>query len=91
MYIDTKDKDFGIALNCAIRYCIGRQSYMPSLIIGYVRPLLPHLDYATVKIMWNDVRAAEYYGDESIDKPLWMGFLKDLAEELDRREKEGNE
>jgi len=34
--IDIKDKDFGALLICAVRYCIGRQTYMPGLIIGYI-------------------------------------------------------
>lgn len=89
--LNLEDEDFGAVLNCAIRYCLGRQSYMPSLVIDYIRPLLPYLSRRTVKVMWNDVRSADQfggYGDETIDKPLWMSFLEDLAKELDRRDRE---
>ena len=60
--INLKDDNFGAVLNCAIRYCLDRQSYMPSKIIDYVRPLLPYLSYRTVNCMWNDVRSADKFG-----------------------------
>ena len=44
------DDDFGVVLNCAIRYCLGRQTYMPSLVTEFIKPLLPQLDKNT--LMW---------------------------------------
>ena len=32
---DSMD-DFGAILNCAIRYCIGRQTYMPGLVTHWI-------------------------------------------------------
>lgn len=85
-HIDLQDEDFGAVINCAIRYCIGRQTYMPQLVVDYVRPLLPHLSDRTVKVMWNDIRSAHSYGDVNIDEPMWMEFCKELCAELDRRD-----
>ena len=53
------DEDFGVVLNCAIRYCLGRQTYMPSLVIDFIRPLLPHLDNKTLSIIENDIKNPE--------------------------------
>lgn len=86
--IDLYDDDFGAVLNCAIRYCIGRQSYMPSLVVGYIKPLLPYLNRRTIYTMWNDIRSADSCGDPVIDEPMWMNFLQDLVEELDKRDGE---
>ena len=41
--IDLQDDFFGTILNCAVRYAIGRQTYMPGLVIDFITPLLPHL------------------------------------------------
>lgn len=85
--IDLQDDNFGAVLNCAIRYCIGRRTYMPDLVTSYIRPLLPYLSRKTVQVMWNDIRAAKNYGDPC-DEVLWMNFLQDLVAELDRRDNE---
>lgn len=39
--IDIADDDFTCILTTAIRYSLGREAYMPSLVTGYIRPLLP--------------------------------------------------
>ena len=44
---DFTDDDFGAVLNCAVRYAIGRQTYMPGLVIDFIRPMLPYLNNAT--------------------------------------------
>ena len=42
--IDPSDDDFGALCNCAVRYCLGRRSYMPKLIVDYITPLLSKLN-----------------------------------------------
>ena len=79
------DNDFETILVCAVRYALGRRTYMPSLVIGYVTPLLPQLNKMTLSIMEKDVMFEGDLGDEKIDKPGWMQFLKDVQAELKRR------
>lgn len=31
--IDPHDDDFGVICNCAVRYAVGRRTYMPSLVM----------------------------------------------------------
>lgn len=64
------DEDFCTILICAIRYCLGRRTYMPSLVTDIIRPLLPHLDDKTLSVMRGDIKIAESYGNETIDKPM---------------------
>lgn len=81
-------EDFELIYNCAVRYCIGRQTYMPRVIQRVIKPLLPELENRTLIIMRSDIRDAGYWGDETIDKPGWMQFLADIEAELERRRKE---
>ena len=32
---DPSSDHFGTVCNCAVRYCLGRRTYMPSLVCGY--------------------------------------------------------
>lgn len=82
------DEDFGTILICAVRYCLGRQTYMPSFVTEFIKPLLPQLDKDTLNVMTKDIRSAETYGDERIDKPMWMRFLDDIEHEISRRKEE---
>lgn len=78
------NEDFGTILICAVRYSIGRRSYMPGLVQGYIRPLLPLLDKKTLYITQKDIEAAAQYpgglGDEDIDRPGWITFLEAVKE-----------
>ena len=53
------NEDFCTILICAIRYCLGRQTYMPSLVTDFIRPLLPHLDDKTLRVMRADITVTE--------------------------------
>ena len=46
--IDLSDDFFGATLNCAVRYCLGRRSYMPGLVMDFISPLLPQLSNKTL-------------------------------------------
>ena len=92
--VDVMDDNFGAVLNCAVRYAIGRQSYMPRLVQDFIRPLLPELSNKTLGVMANDIKCANGYagvpeckpwGDEKVDKPGWMKFLADIEAELENR------
>lgn len=87
--IDVTDDRFGAILNCAVRYCLGRKTYMPSLVIDYIIPLIPHLSNNTLFVFQRDVSDAESfggYGDDRLDKPAWMYFLDAINKELSERE-----
>lgn len=83
--VDPSDDFFGAVLNCAVRYCIGRQSYMPHLTIGYIRPLIPYLSDKTLDCMERDIRTAGSYGDPVIDEPSWKILHCQISSEIERR------
>lgn len=83
--IELADDFFGTVLNCAVRYCIGRMTYMPSLVTDFIRPLLPHLSDKTLWCFERDIEGQSNYGME-MDKELWMRFLGEVKAEIKRRE-----
>ena len=86
------DKNFETILLCAVRYAIGRRTYIPSRVIDYITPLLPYLSEDVLKLIANEIIERYTYegalGDEMIDKPYWEQFLRKIRLEIgDRYEK----
>ena len=83
------NKNFETILLCAVRYAIGRQTYMPSLVIDYITPLLPYLSEDVLKLLANEITKYEAYegalGDEMIDRPYWEQFLRKIRLEIGGR------
>ena len=87
MIIDIDQKDFGTLCICALRYCHGRRSYMPSLVQKIVGRHLDSISDHDVNVMYNDCRfmMPADYGDE-IDKPGWLLWESNIKKEHLRRE-----
>ena len=86
----TKE-DFGTLAICAIRYCHGRQTYMPSLVRNIIAPHLPDLGDKDLMVMIEDCEFQErmkLYGDVRIDKPGWERWKELLIAEKKRRAKD---
>lgn len=90
----TRDDDFGGAvLNCAVRYCLGRLSYMPGLVMGQIRPMLPDCSDKTLWCFEKDI--SEWLDGNSliVDDPFgdcsyeadWTRFLEAVRAEIERR------
>lgn len=79
--IDLQDDNFGAVLNCAVRYCIGRRTYMPGLVQDFIRPLLPYLSDKTLWCFAQDIERESNLGDPLIDEPGWKRFLEEVQSE----------
>ena len=82
-------KDLGILAICAIRYCQGRQTYMPSLVRSIVKSKLKDISDEDLNVMIEDCYFQErmnLYGDEKIDKPGWLEWENELLGERLQRE-----
>ena len=79
--------DFGTVLNCAVRYAIGRRTYMPGLVIDFIHPLLPFIDDNTLWVLDKDIEEAARIslGDPIIDEPVWKSFHESVKNELRAR------
>ena len=47
--INTDDTNFNIVVNSAIRYAIGRKTYVPNAVIDFVTPLISDLPTLTLE------------------------------------------
>lgn len=87
--IDPSGDVFGAVLNCAVRYALGRQSYMPHLVMDFIRPLLPSLSGKTLWCFDNDIEEAERndcLGDPKSDAPEWRTFHAAVRAERIKRD-----
>lgn len=85
--IIISQEDFGILCNCALRYCFGRRTYMPSLVQDIVGRYLEELSDKTVKVMVDDCqfqRDMNLYGDEC-DRIGWLEWEQKVKNEQTRR------
>lgn len=77
-------EDFGILCICALRYCHGRRTYMPSLVQGIVRRHFADLserDLVTIAADEKFQKDMELWGDEC-DKKDWERFYRSLRERI---------
>lgn len=90
MIKNITQKDFGTLAICAIRYCQGRQTYMPDLVRKIIASHLPEISDNDLRVMIEDCDFQErmkLYGDERIDKPGWIRWKELLLAEKKRRAK----
>ena len=73
------DDDFGCIINSALRYAIGRHTYMPSIVVDFVRKYIEILDTKTIDVAIRDIDKAMEYG--GVDDPeMWYVLKKDLKD-----------
>lgn len=88
--IKVTQENFGTLAICAIRYCQGRQTYMPDLVRSIVTPHLSDISDNDLRVMIEDCDFQErmsLYGDDRIDKPGWIRWKEVLEAEMNRRAK----
>lgn len=89
LIIDTED--FGVLAICAIRYCQGRQTYMPSLVRGIVKEHISRVTNKDLQVMINDCESQvqqENYGS-AFDKKGWLDWKIFLLNEQAKRKSNG--
>lgn len=58
--IDPHDRDFTGILICAVRYCLGRRTYMPGLVTTWIkRNLDGFIDKIDIDVMLQDIARQE--------------------------------
>ena len=86
--VDPTDDDFGAVLNCAVRYAVGRRTYMPHIVIAYIVPLLHSLTDKTLWCFDQDLSSTTNFGDSQVDEPHWREFHQLVKDEIERRKNE---
>lgn len=82
----TQD-EFGVLACCAIRYCQGRQTYMPDLVRSIITPHLSEISDRDLKVMLNDCESQAQWGNygSDFDKKGWLEWKQLLIDEQNRR------
>lgn len=92
--VEPTSDDFRAICNCAVRYCLGRRSYMPSLVCRYIISLLPKMTDKTLDCFERDIaerkRTGFDFGD-SCDYETWDVFYKAVCNEIERRKGSGSQ
>lgn len=82
--------DFCLVCICAVRYCLGRRTYMPWSVMSFIKQFLPALSDNTLYVMARDIAEADNLGDAEIDAPMWAEFLAEIEKERKRRKNNEN-
>ena len=79
-------REDSVLITCAVRYALGRQSYMPSAVINEIYHLLPKMSTRNLIVMYRDI--TEYIKRVRDDWNLnyWGNLLVDVGKEIERRE-----
>jgi len=81
-----EDEEFGMIVTSAIRYAIGRMSYMPSVVCEFTLRYLPMLDNKTIFVMIRDItEVLERNQGKIADAELWLNLRAKAEEEKERR------
>lgn len=90
MNYELDEEDFGTLCICAIRYCQGRETYMPDLVQSIVKPFLPVLSDKDIGVMVEDCERQRkfcLYGNIDVDKPGWIKWENAVRGEQRKRYK----
>ena len=69
--------DFGCIVNSAVRYSLGRNTYMPSTVAAFVRKYMDILGTKTIHVMMKDILHA--LEDPKLDqREVWWSLYADL-------------
>ena len=89
MKISRKNDFDGAVLNCAVRYAMGRMSYMPGLVMHQIEPILCYCSDKTLWCFEKDIEQWLHDGhDEHAYQKEWEAFLQKVKAEIKKRESE---
>ncbi len=82
------DDDFGCVINSAIRYALGRMTYMPSTVAGFIIKNINVFDTRTMVVAIRDIDDA--LRDENlVYRETWVNLRNKLEDRLMEIEKRG--
>lgn len=76
---------FGCIVNSAVRYSLGRNTYMPDVAVQFILEHMKLLDIRTVTVMYRDIQKA--LEDENLPhRETWVSLMYALETHLKRKE-----
>lgn len=82
------DTDFSTIVGCALRYALGRYTYMPSTVKGFIERHIEAITEKDLNVMISDIedKMKYNYNKEFPYKELWLELRDNLVVELKKRE-----
>lgn len=84
------DRDFEDLLISAVRYALGRETYMTMTTAAYITRLLPNLSNRAISIIVHDINDAHDLGNPTIDAPHWNQLVENIWKEVGGRTNEAD-
>ena len=79
------NEGFGCIVNSAVRYSLGRDTYMPDVAVQFILDHMNLLDLRTVTVMYRDIQKA--LEDENLPhRETWVSLMYALETRLKRKE-----
>lgn len=69
-----------VVWNCALRYALGRRTYITGCVADFITEVIPELTEKTKSVMIRDIEECDDLGDDC-DKESWIKLLKKLKNE----------
>lgn len=91
--VNMNQGDFELILMSAVRYALGRQTYIVGTTTKAVLEELPNLSKNCICTIINDIikaNSSSGLGNKIIDEPMWVELLAKLRSELATRIKESD-
>ena len=82
--LDPHDDNVGAVLECAIKWTVGRKTYMVSVVTGVISSVVPDLNNKTLLLMEREIVKHERFFD-SVDKKELIPLRDTLRREIDKR------
>ena len=80
-----ESEEFGCIVNSAVRYSLGRDTYMPDVAVQFILDHMNLLDFRTVTVMYRDIQKA--LEDENLPhRETWVSLMYALETHLKRKE-----
>lgn len=76
---------FGCIVNSAIRYSLGRDTYMPDVAVQFILDHMNLLDLRTVTVMYRDIQKA-LENENLPHRETWVSLMYALETRLKRKE-----
>ena len=89
MKISKKNDCDGAVLNCAERYCLGRYTYMPTLVLDVIRPILKDCSDKTLWCFEKDISDwihSQINTEDAACLQEWTNFLSLVKQEIQNRD-----
>ena len=79
------DEEFGCIVNSALRYAIDRHTYLPSVIVNFVRRHIDALDIKTLSTIIEDIEKELRINSNIFEPDMWRSLQRDCEVALEHR------